>query len=83
MQRLREFSLSWYPCTMTTVTVSKKKFEQLERQAALYTRVLKQAEKQAPTEVYSTTRLNEFLREDRLTARARGIVKKLLAVRSR
>ncbi len=68
---------------MATITVPKKKYEQLERKAALYNRLLERAEKRFPIELYSDERMKQFLKEDAVSPRARRTIGKLLASRSR
>lgn len=64
---------------MDTVTVTKKRYRDLEIQAELYQKVLKRGESEVfPIELYGKNRLKEFSRADIVTARAREKAKKLL-----
>ena len=63
---------------MKTVAVPQKKYEILERQAALYRRILKKtATGVFPIELYSQKRLAELLKEDHVNSTAKQQVKKL------
>jgi hypothetical protein len=52
---------------MTTVTISKNKYETLKKQASLYEKLLKPVSKQKwPLEDYSEKRIREFMRADKI-----------------
>ncbi len=57
---------------METVTVSKQKYQTLQRRAALYEKVFKVKEVTVfPVESYTAARLREFLGADHVSAAAR------------
>jgi len=63
---------------MATITIPKKQYDTLRRQASLYRSVLKKEEGLFPMELYSSSRLKEFLREDVVDPKLRNKVIRLL-----
>lgn len=71
-----------YHRAMNTVTLSKTEFDVLRKRAALYEAILKSLpEKKWNIEEYTTGRIREFLREDRLDKKVRARARKLLSSR--
>ena len=63
---------------MQTVTLSQKKYRILEKRALLYERLLKKEGVLFPVEIYSSRRWKEFLKEDKVNAKLRRQIEKLL-----
>jgi len=65
---------------MNTVTISKAKFDLLERRSKLYTRVIRKLpERKWGIEEYSSPRIEEFMRVDKLNKKTRERLEKMLA----
>lgn len=65
---------------METVIIPKKKYEDLERQATLYQKLLKRVQEEFfPIEKYTPRRLRQFLKEDRVSSKIAKATRKLLA----
>ena len=64
---------------MTVVTLSKAKYDVLEKRARLYEAFLRRLpERKWGVEKYSSQRIREFLASDRLDKKASSSLKKLL-----
>jgi len=64
---------------MKTVTLPKTKYEILKKQASLYEAVLRYPLKpNSRVEEYSSRRVKEFLREDRIDKQTKARIKRLL-----
>lgn len=64
---------------MTVVTLSKTKYEILEKKAALYEKFFKKiAEMIFEIEEYSPKKIQEFLREDRVSKTTKQKIEKIL-----
>ena len=64
---------------MNTVTLQKTEYEDLKKKASLYEKVFRFISKQSfGIESYSDKRVREFTKEDRLDAKTRQKLEKLL-----
>ncbi|OGM93606.1 hypothetical protein A2935_03225 [Candidatus Wolfebacteria bacterium RIFCSPLOWO2_01_FULL_47_17b] len=67
---------------MTTVTISKVKFNILQKRASLYDAILRSLpEKRWGIETYSSSRMKEFAWSDRLDVRVKKRIQKFMASR--
>ncbi|TSC75330.1 MAG: hypothetical protein G01um101433_904 [Parcubacteria group bacterium Gr01-1014_33] len=71
-------SIKYTMSNMDTITLPKKKYQRLEKQAALYQNILKMEKGLFPIERYSDSRLKEFLQEDQISPSVRRKAKRLL-----
>lgn len=68
---------------MNTVTITKSKFDILTKRASLYEAILRFIPKRKwGIEEYSSRRIKEFTREDRLDRKTSARIKKFLASRA-
>jgi len=64
---------------MNTITLSKAKYENLEKKATLYDRLFRRISKSFfETEEYSSSRIKEFLSQDKISIKSRKKIMKLL-----
>lgn len=65
---------------MSVITLSKSEFDVLQKKASLYEAILRFVpERKWGIEEYSSKRIQEFMRNDRLDKKTKARVKKLLA----
>lgn len=68
---------------MNTITISKSKFDILMKRASLYEAILRFIpERKWGIEEYSSKRIKEFMRQDRIDRKTRTRIHKFLASRS-
>ena len=66
---------------MATITIPKNQYEILEKKAKLYNILMQDIEEFFPVELYTPSRLRDFLRLDKISTRAQRKAEKFLKKR--